>query len=395
MKHNLTWLSLTLIVLLATPISSWAETPVPTQAFIVAPIHSQRLQTPSQSNLPNTIPETTPTPSPTPEATTSIPDDIILPPDQVAVKYLIQKGYYRDLTEQKFLPEEPITRGAFITLLYRASGMLTPFVSEFPYFKDVPTTYWAYIPIEAFRMRNFLTIPNSGYFKPNEPITRAEAAEYLSKTFPKKWLELQPHEVENTLGAYVAPSDSALSESQKLEIAKAVYAGFLSPLYQPNPLQGQGRYTLGLRLPLTRIDAARMVYRKALVQAEEITEQNIDKSPQIPAGISLVITPTSALSSEQIAVGNVFYTSLVQTTEIPSLNLVLPQGSRFHAEVTQLSADHLQAQVVLNRVNIPSGEIFDINAPLTLIFQPVKKTEPDYIVPGEKFTVITQSIQIP
>jgi hypothetical protein len=259
-------------------------------------------------------------------------------------------------------------------------------VSEFPYFKDVPIKHWAYIPIEGFRTRDMLVLPDNGYFKPDEPIDRLEAGVILGKTLTSGSLKLTPQEVEDTFKAYHQPLAS-VPDADRYDLARSIYGGFLMPVSHIVPLNASPHaFVLDLSAPLSRMDAARMVYRRARLEHEELLGE--ERMTWLPAGVQMVLTPTTALSSDQMSVGKTLFFSLVETVKVPSISAELLRGTRVHGRVTEISADKQQVVVSLNRANLPSGEFYDLATEMTISFQP-NKNQQGVIVPGNQFTVTT------
>lgn len=337
---------------------------------------------PSETSTP-AQPDSSKAPSqanPTPQ----LPSDVILAPDQTILSYLIQKGFFASFPDNLFYPEKPISRGDFIALLYRASGIKNAFVSEFPYFQDVPLNHWAYFPIESFRVRQMIQGNDNGFFYPDQAVTRQDAAYILSKTLPEEWLRLSSEEVNATLSVYALPLEP-IPPWARYDVSRSVFAGFLLPTYHAH----QDQLTLDLDAPLTRMDAARMVYRRALIE-EEGNRPLSASTPWLPAGIKMTISPTTAISPEGLEVGQTLYFSLSEPWEAPQHNLAFPRGVRIHGKLTEVSSDKLQGIVTLDKANLPSGESYNLSAVVFLQFKPDKKENQLSIVPGQTYVIETR-----
>lgn len=335
---------------------------------------------------PVSVPELAPVAAP--DFVWTPPEDVPLAPDQVALSYLMRHGYVQPFAQNRFLPDEPMTRAQLVTLLYRASQMNTPFVSEFPYFRDVPTGHWGYVAFEGFRMRGILpeAMGQNGWLQPDKPITRLEAAVLLSRTFSKDWLNLTDAEVASTLKAFsVAPDQSPTWADA--DLARVLYAGLLTQVLPPVDHPEQG-FTLDLNAPLKRMDGARMVYQRAL--AEEADESHpAAKKVTLPSGMTLSITPTSAISAPQLAVGQSVFFTTTQTVAIPFTAISLGRGSRLGGVVTTLSSDKQEAELTFSQITVPSGESYALSARLSLKFV-AGKNGVSFRVPGEVFSLSTQ-----
>lgn len=316
-----------------------------------------------------------------------LPSDVTLPPDQAVLRYLFEQKFFNPFPDNLFYPEAPISRAEFVTLLHRASGLKTAFVSEFAYFIDVPTDFWAYFPIESFRMQDIVSGAGHGYFYPHQPIKRLDAAVMLSKTFPENWLKLTSQEIEETLSAYKLHIET-IPTWAKEDLSRSIYTGFLLPVQHQDVEHPSGEFILALETPLTRMDAARMVYRRALMAEEERFPADRQES-QIPAGIVMNISPTTAVSKNQLfLVGQSLYFALIEPVTLPSMNVILPRGTRIHGAVTQSALSNLQTTLSFDKATLPSGEPFRLYAKLSLTFEP-EKEETFFIVPGEAYQVRT------
>jgi hypothetical protein len=318
----------------------------------------------------------------------AMPVDVVLQPDQAILRYLIQKGYFNAFPDNRFYPESRISRAEFVTLLYRAARLNTPFISEFPYFRDVFPDHWAYIPIEGFRMRNMTAGDAKGFFRPADYLTRQEAGVFLSKTLPANWLKLSSQEIEATFTAYNQP-ENVIPAWARYDLARSVYAGFLLPVHHMSAQHGDLNFHLDLNEPMTRIEAVRMVYRRALLEGEDTLMP--EHQVWLPENMTLVLTPTTAIPQLQIAVGQPIYFALVDQVEAPTLNLNMPRGTRVHGEVLEVSADKSQAKVRLDRAYLPSGAFYNLAAEVDLTFKAAEKTQESFIVPGEKFQIKTNA----
>lgn len=100
-----------------------------------------------------------------------------------AIAAVAEKGIITGREASKFSPDGKLTRAEMATILKRAYNLTGTTVLPF---KDVPSTHWAYEAIQTV-YQNQLT---GGYpdntFKPNNSITRAEFATFLTKILQKK-----------------------------------------------------------------------------------------------------------------------------------------------------------------------------------------------------------------
>jgi S-layer homology domain len=331
-----------------------------------------------------TVPQPTSPETPVANTTLTPPSDVPLKPDQDMILYLVKRGYFNAFQNNQFQPDQPISRAELIALLYRASGFNTPFTSEFAYFRDVPTSYWAYLPIEGFRVRDMLGDSSDGYFRPENPMTRLDAGIIFSKTLPESWSKLTEQEMNTILKAF--PDDTVPVWAQ-YNLARSIHTGYLLPNHQNDADGKTPKLTLDLQSPLKRMDAVRMVYHRALQLEEELKPQK-SHLVSMPEGILLSVSPTSAISQNQFSVGQILFFAVTKRVEIASMSLSIERGSRLHGEITEVSADRTQAQVTLDRLNLPSGESFELSAQLMLSLGNTKNQQA-FIVPGQNFPIKT------
>jgi len=345
---------------------------------------------------------------PQPNLPTSItaPTDIPLQPDQAIVDHLLQKGILTLEPDRQFHPQAPITRAEYAQWLFKASGLLVPFVSEYAYFRDVPTDHPAYHAIEALRMRRVIhdRKAGDGNFHPDDPIKRSQAGVMLSRTFSEAWLKLSEAEVNTVLTQYSWHSKdlNTVPLEYRADLAKSIYAGFLIPVHhigdqKPDLLHGDAGHYLSMDLAasLTRLDAARMIYQRALL-AEQEQPGNTWQVPRWPDGLEIVISPTTAISVQQLSVGQSLYFATVSSFTIAAPHVDVPRGTRLHGKVVEIekSGATIHAQVALDRALLPSGDTYNLNAETSLLFKP-DKNQQTAIVPGENIHIITQPISAP
>src|SRR5690606_24765966 len=133
------------------------------------------------------------------------------------------------------------------------------------------------------------------------------------------------------------------------DVARNVYAGLMQPVPFHTP-QGVVDFGRAFNQPLTRLDGARMVHRRARVMQEESATEAL-QTPRIPAGTQMVISPTAAISAEQLFVGQMIYFSLVNPIDIAALTVTIPRGTRLHGRVIEISSDRQRAEVVLDKAH--------------------------------------------
>ncbi|MGE5417806.1 MAG: S-layer homology domain-containing protein [Acidobacteriota bacterium] len=94
-----------------------------------------------------------------------------------ALSELIRRGIIKS-DAKDFQPKRAITRAEFVSLLYRAQAFKTPADSE-PSFTDVKPGSWCHEAVEGAAQAGIIGGFSDGTFKPNQPLTRYQAAAIL------------------------------------------------------------------------------------------------------------------------------------------------------------------------------------------------------------------------
>ena len=96
-----------------------------------------------------------------------------------SVNYVTDKGLMVGLSDSKFDPDGELTRGMFVTILYRAEG--SPNITATSVFTDVSEDAW-YAPAVAWGTENGLVFGISAdTFNPNAALTREQLAVFLQR----------------------------------------------------------------------------------------------------------------------------------------------------------------------------------------------------------------------
>ena len=92
-----------------------------------------------------------------------------------AVDYVYNNNLFGGTAPNTFSPDTPMTRGMFVTVLYRLEG--EPEVRDGGQFKDVQdTSLYYYKAVTWANANNIVLGYNSGAFGPNDPVTREQMA---------------------------------------------------------------------------------------------------------------------------------------------------------------------------------------------------------------------------
>ena len=97
------------------------------------------------------------------------------------IVYLSALGIIEGYPDGNFYPGNPATRGEFATWLAKAKKLPVPTLSRDVYF-DVPKEHWRAPYVKAVSDAGYMLPLSKEMFGPEEPISRAEAAELAVKT---------------------------------------------------------------------------------------------------------------------------------------------------------------------------------------------------------------------
>ena len=89
-----------------------------------------------------------------------------------AVKYGVDNGLFTGLTERTFAPNETLTRGMLVTILWRLDGK--PESNQTIHFSDVPASEYFYKAVRWAVQQGVTNGYEDGRFGPNDPVTREQ-----------------------------------------------------------------------------------------------------------------------------------------------------------------------------------------------------------------------------
>ncbi|GAX90206.1 S-layer homology domain-containing protein [Effusibacillus lacus] len=96
---------------------------------------------------------------------------------------MYQAGIVKGVGEGKFAPEQAATREQVVTLILRSTGQSLDKTSTAT-FADVPVDRWSHPFIETALNRSIIAKGSTGKFEPEWPVRRAEAALWISRAVP-------------------------------------------------------------------------------------------------------------------------------------------------------------------------------------------------------------------
>ncbi|MFA5881018.1 MAG: S-layer homology domain-containing protein, partial [Eubacteriales bacterium] len=106
------------------------------------------------------------------------------------IEYLVARGAVIGSSDDKFKPDNYITRAEFITFIVNALG-IEKYEPERPSYRDVDNDHWAYTSIEAALRAGLVTGISHNRFGPERLISREEAGTLLARAGNLKTLKEQ------------------------------------------------------------------------------------------------------------------------------------------------------------------------------------------------------------
>lgn len=158
-----------------------------------------------------------------------------------AVQNLAARGIINGFQDGTFRPNERVTRGQAAVMLASALNLNTQNVNN-PGFKDVPTNSWYYHSIAALVNAGIITGFSDKTFKPNESLTRAQVAAIISLGF-----QLTENKQAATTFKDISNTDW--------------YAGFVGALVENGIAKGISQTSFGPNNFVTRGQLATFIYR--------------------------------------------------------------------------------------------------------------------------------------
>jgi len=202
---------------------------------------------------PSTVTPTPITPTPSVEFS-DVPDDFWA---HVAIAALAKRNIVVGFPQGEFKPQRFATRGELAAMLQQVFEP-KPKQSAIP-FEDLPPNYWGDEAIKAVAKAGIIIGYPDDKFRPNQPITRAEALVVLAKALNLK----PPAEPSKTLKQY-ADSDK-IPDYAIANVAAAIQAGLVTG-YPENNLLNPNK-------PATRAELAAMLDQAAVISRNRTSQQ--------------------------------------------------------------------------------------------------------------------------
>lgn len=109
---------------------------------------------------------------------------------QNTINKWVDKGDISGYPDGTFRPNNMITRAEFVVLVNNAMGYTK---TGYAYFSDVPSYYWGKNAIQTGVEAGYISGDGDGTFRPNDPVTRQEAAAMISRILGLKQNDSQSY----------------------------------------------------------------------------------------------------------------------------------------------------------------------------------------------------------
>ena len=157
---------------------------------------------------------------------------------QNTINKWVDKGDTSGYPDGTFRPNNMITRAEFVVLVNNAMGYTK---SGYAYFSDVPSHYWGKNAIQTGVAAGYISGDGNGIFRPNDPVTRQEAAAMISRILDLK---------QNESRAYRYTDSYAISNWAKGVVGAVsdagIMAGYPDGSFGPNRVLTRAEAVLAL-----------------------------------------------------------------------------------------------------------------------------------------------------
>jgi hypothetical protein len=295
---------------------------------------------------------------------------------EAAVRTLLEKGVFTpDLLSQH--QNTPLTRAEWAGILVRALKHNTRLFSAFPFYRDVPADHPDYVPIEVAREKKLLAYPaDHGFYYPEKPIAYADVYQGISHalTGPFPAPETEAHLLKGFGDRAELSPDlaAAVAKMARVHFFTAEAGRAETRVHANDAVTPDGLAPLMVYL-------MRVIERRADLSRREIAEV-----PALPGGLTLALSPSTAVMETQLTPGQIVTFSLVNV--VPPLT----KESRIRAVVRDVDSIQHRYGLIAEEARTPEDDFYRLRAPLTLLFPPRRRTP--FIVPGQLFEATTETV---
>lgn len=265
------------------------------------------------------------------------------------INKLTENNVIAGFPDKTFKPHLPVTRAEMASLIAKGYNLNDKLTCPEKTFRDVPASHWANKTINNAVANGMMVGYPGNKFKPNQPISRAEALTILSKGINCPMDECKANEI---LGQYC--DVNTVPNWAKISIAKAIQSGAMSDFPCPNMISPNK--------DAERAEIASMLENVRVALGYSCVDKTATASPECncAAPASACATPCASPCLAPPATGGAAFMIQDECMKIPTLNLC------FRDEVTAKAAhvgDRFAAvttdPVTINGCNYPCGSRVD------------------------------------
>ncbi|MEC1771884.1 S-layer homology domain-containing protein [Schinkia azotoformans] len=190
-----------------------------------------------------------------------------------AVTELAQRGVLGGYEDGTFKPNRPVTRAEATKIIAFDLGLAYKNVYSYSPFRDVVASDWFYQPVTALTLAGGIGGYGDGTFRPNQTITRAEMASLLVKAY----------QLSTNRNVYLPFQDIP---------ANSWYASAVKVLYANQVTSGKSAVSFAPNDAVTRGEMAAFVHKAGKV-SKEVEESPVNQVPWVNSGVLEKITSNS------------------------------------------------------------------------------------------------------
>ncbi len=269
------------------------------------------------------------------------------------INKLTENNVIAGYPDRTYKPNLPVSRAEMATMVVKGLNLNDNVTCPSNMFKDVPQSHWANKTIAKAVSNGLMAGYPNNLFKPNQPISRAEAFSIMAKGIN---CPMDDCKAETILGQYC--DGDTVPTWAKVPVAKVLETGAISDFPNPNeiaPNKDASRAEIASMLESVRVA---MGYskddvvsdcgcepKKAYYQSEEIVT--------IP---TLQLTFNDEVSAKSAHVGDRFAATTIDSVTINGIEF--PAGSRVDGKVLEVvrPTKHCQGAIKLSFNTIKNGK---------------------------------------
>lgn len=234
--------------------------------------------------------------------------------------------------DRTFKPGLPVTRAEFASMLVKGFNLNTCGLNKESIFKDVPSCHWANPVISKAYHEGIMSGYCDNKFKPNTPVTRAEALTALAHGVN---CEMDDCKAQSILSQYC--DGDAVPSYAKIPVAKALGSGILKDTPTPNqinPNKDASRADIASMLQTLRIaagyDSTPVASNDCGCQKKTAYMEN-EETIKIP---TLKLEFLDEINAKSSHVGQHFATTTLE--EVTINGKLYPCGSRVNGKIVEV-----------------------------------------------------------